>query len=67
MKMLVFPSRTRGLPIGVRFIRELLAMTPKDTLNEYEDQQANCGAPVAMIALACTLVGYVLLFSFLRH
>lgn len=56
MQSILFPLRTRGQTPSGRFIRELIAMTPREVLAKYEDQEANYGAPVALIALACTLV-----------
>ncbi|KAF8593419.1 hypothetical protein BDV93DRAFT_516573 [Ceratobasidium sp. AG-I] len=57
---LFFPARTRGTTIGVRFGRELIEMTPKEVLRGYQDQTASYGAPVAAIALACTLILHAL-------
>lgn len=54
--MILFPAVTRGMAPGARFMRELIAMTPQETLQEYEDKSANYGAPIQVIAWACTLV-----------
>jgi hypothetical protein len=54
--MLVFPPIKRGVPIGARFIRELMAVTPPESLQGCVDKEANYGAPVPVIAVVCTLV-----------
>ncbi|KAG9090766.1 hypothetical protein FS749_000307 [Ceratobasidium sp. UAMH 11750] len=58
LKLLIFPHKTRGKPVGARFMYELLDNTPAEEVSEFVDRTANYGAPVPTIALACTLIMY---------
>ncbi|QRW07096.1 hypothetical protein RhiLY_06095 [Ceratobasidium sp. AG-Ba] len=50
VKLVLFPKRTRGKTLGVRFICEMLGGSPGQI------DPSSIEAPIATIALACTLV-----------
>lgn len=56
LKIILFSKSSRARPIGLRFIRELMAETPPELLHEFKDKRATSGVPVPAIALASTLV-----------
>ncbi|KAG8702466.1 hypothetical protein FRC08_003471 [Ceratobasidium sp. 394] len=60
VKIVLFTRRTRGRPVGIRFIRELLGDVTGESDKNLADLADNAGAPVATIALACTLILYAL-------
>ncbi|KAG8733826.1 hypothetical protein FRC10_012128 [Ceratobasidium sp. 414] len=60
IKIVLFTRRSRGRPVGVRFIRELMGDTTAESDQDLHDLAANAGAPVAIIALACTLILHAL-------
>ncbi|KAG9079382.1 hypothetical protein FRC06_007764 [Ceratobasidium sp. 370] len=55
IKIMLFTKRSRGRPVGVRFIREIMGDAPEESNQSARDLVANTGAPIATIALACTL------------
>ncbi|QRV81258.1 hypothetical protein RhiJN_09273 [Ceratobasidium sp. AG-Ba] len=54
VKLVLFPKRTRGKPIGVRFIRNIMG-DPGPGVKPHEIE-----APIPTVALACTLILHVL-------
>ncbi|KAG8708513.1 hypothetical protein FRC08_018851 [Ceratobasidium sp. 394] len=53
---MLFPTKSRGFPIGGRFIQDLITNTPPESMHDYVDKKANHGASIGVIALAYTAI-----------
>ncbi|QRV73448.1 hypothetical protein RhiJN_01462 [Ceratobasidium sp. AG-Ba] len=60
IKIALFTKRSRGRPIGMRFIHELMGITQGQSHESIESLGSKALAPVAIVAVACTLVYYAL-------
>jgi hypothetical protein len=60
IKTLLFPQVARGRPVGVRFMEKMVLDTPAAVVQEFRDKTATSGAPVPLLALACTMVSHLL-------
>ncbi|KAG9087312.1 hypothetical protein FS749_003001 [Ceratobasidium sp. UAMH 11750] len=60
ISIILFTKRSRGRPVGVRFIRELMGDIGTEPAQDLPSLAANAFAPVATIALACTMILHAL-------